>query len=186
MIKNYLVIAKRVLLNKTIFTVLNILGLAIGIASSALIFHYIKYEKSFDTYHDNSKNVYRLTYGRLKDNGDDVEFASACPVIAPLLKENFPEIEEIARMAVREAIFTYGEKVFVEKKIYYAEQEIFNILKFNIIAGNAKNALNKPNQILISKSIAEKYFGTSEAIGKHLKLNKIENYEVVAVFEDVQ
>ena len=118
MIKNYLITAKRVLLNKTIFTILNVLGLAIGISSSALIFHYINYEKSYDTYHNNSKNIYRLSYGRTSDQGADVEFASACPVIAPLLKENFPEIKEIARMAVREATFAYGENKFTEKKIY--------------------------------------------------------------------
>ncbi len=185
MIKNYLVIAKRILLNKTIFTVLNILGLAIGIASSALIFHYINYEKSFDTYHFNSENVYRLTYGRLKDNGDDVEFASACPVIAPLLKENFPEIKKIARMAVREATFSYGENKFNEKKIYYAEQEIFDILRFDILDGDIENALSQPNQIVINKSVAKKYFGDKNPIGKSLRLNKKEDYKVVAVFENV-
>ena len=185
MIKNYLVITKRILLNKTIFTVLNILGLAIGIASSALIFHYIHYEKNFDTYHFNSENVYRLTYGRLKDNGDDVEFASACPVIAPLLKENFPEIKKIARMAVREANFLYGENKFIEKKVYYAEQEIFDILRFDIIDGNIESALNKPNQIVINKSVAKKYFGDKSPIGKSLRLNKKEDYKVVAVFENV-
>ena len=185
MIKNYLVIAKRVLLNKTIFTLLNIFGLAIGIASSAFIFHYISYEKSFDKYHPNSENVYRLTYGRLSDNGEDVEFASACPVIAPLLKENFPEIKKIARMAVREATFAYGENKFTEKKIYYAEQEIFDILKFNIINGSVENALNQPYKIVISKSIAEKYFGKTDPVGKSLKLNKLEDYQIAAVYEDV-
>ena len=185
MIKNYLLTAKRVLLNKTIFTVLNILGLAIGITASALIFHYINYEKSYDTHHDNSENVYRLSYGRLQDNTDDVEFASACPVIAPLLKDNFPEIEKIARMAVREATFAYGENKFTEKKIYYAEQDIFNILKFKITEGSIKNALNQPNNIVINRSIAEKYFGETDPIGKSLRLNKLEDYQVVAVFEDV-
>jgi putative ABC transport system permease protein len=185
MIKNYLLIAKRVLFNKTIFTILNVLGLAIGIASSAFIFHYIGYEKSFDKYHPDSENIYRLTYGRSKDNGDNVEFASACPVIAPLLKENFPEIKQIARMAVREATFAFGENKFIEKKIYYAEQEIFTILQFNIIKGSIENALNQPNKIVINKTIAEKYFGKTDPIGKSLKLNKLEDYEVVAVFEDV-
>jgi len=185
MIKNYLVIAKRVLLNKTIFTILNIFGLAIGIASSALIFHYIHYEKSYDTYHNNSENVYRLSYGRLKDNGDDVEFASACPVIAPLLKENFPEIKTIARMAVREATFSHGENKFIEKKIYYAEQEIFNILNFTIIDGNIENALNQPNQIVINETVSKKYFGNESPVGKTLRLNKKEDYKVVAVFKDV-
>ena len=185
MLKNYLLIAKRVLTKKMVFTILNICGLAIGIASGALIFKYIRYEKSYDTYHSNSENVYRLTYGRLKENGDNVEFASACPPIAPLLKENFPEILNIARLANREATFAYEENRFVEKKIYYAEQEIFNILKFDIINGSIKNSLNQPNKIVICKSIAEKYFGETNPIGKSLKLNKIEDYQIVAVFDNV-
>jgi putative ABC transport system permease protein len=126
MIKNYLLIAKRVILNKLVFTILNISGLAIGIAASALIFHYITFEESFDSYHPNYENVYRLSYGRTSSDGSDVEFASACPAIGPLLKENFPEIENIARLAVREATLSYEENSFNETKIYYAEQEILN------------------------------------------------------------
>jgi len=183
-IKN-LVIAKRFLLSKLVFTLLNILGLSIGIAASALIFQYISYEKSFDGYHQNSQNVYRLTYGRTTENGSNVEFASACPVIGPLLKDNFPEIKEIARMAVREATFANGEKKFVEKKIYYAEQDIFKILNFKIINGSTENALNQPNNIVICKSIAEKYFGNEDPVGKSLRLNRKEDYKIVAVFDDV-
>ncbi len=107
MIKNYLLIAKRVLFKKFVFTLLNISGLAIGIAASALIFHYITFEESFDSYHPKSENIYRLTYGRTASDGSDVEFASACPVIGPLLKDNFPEIERFARLAVREATFSF-------------------------------------------------------------------------------
>ncbi len=185
MIKNYLLIAKRVLLNKFVFTLLNISGLAIGIAASALIFHYITFEESFDSYHRNSENIYRLTYGRTSSDGSDVEFASACPVIGPLLKDNFPEIERFARLAVREATFSYGVNKFIEKKIYYAEQEIFNILNFEIIDGNIINALTEPNNIVISKSVAERYFGKINPIGKSLKLNKVEDYQVVAIYNDV-
>ena len=77
MIRNYLLIAKRTLLRKFLFTFLNISGLAIGIAASSLIFHYISFEESFDNYHPNSENIYRLTYGRTSSDGSDVEFASA-------------------------------------------------------------------------------------------------------------
>jgi len=185
MFRNYLIIAKRVLLNKLVFTLLNISGLAIGIAASALIFHYITFEESFDSYHPNSENIYRLTYGRTASDGSDVEFASACPVIGPLLKDNFPEIERIARLAVREATFSFDENKFIEKKIYYAEQEIFNILHFDIIDGNITNALTEPYNIVISKSVAERYFGEISPIGKRLRLNKTEDYQVVAVYKDI-
>lgn len=185
MIKSYLVIAKRTLLNKYVFTILNILGLAIGLAAAALIFLYINFENSFDNYHSNSENIYRLTYGRTSSDGSNVEFASACPVIAPLLKENFPEIINYARLAQREAIFSYKENKFIENKIYYAEQEIFNILHFDILKGNIKNALTQPNNIVISKSVAYRYFGQSDPIGKRLTINKKEDYRVVAVYDDV-
>lgn len=185
MIIKYLVIAKRILLRKLVFTLLNILGLSIGIASSALVFLYINYEKSFDTYHPNSQNIYRLSYGRTTADGSNVEFASACPVIGPLLKENFPEIIDLARMAVREATLAHGEKKFIEKKIYYAEQDIFKILQFRIVNGSIENALDQPNNIVISRSIAEKYFGNDDPIGKILRMNKIEDFRVVAVFDDV-
>ncbi len=185
MIKNYLLIAKRVLLNKFVFTLLNIAGLAIGIAAAALIFHYITYEESFDNYHPNSENVYRLTYGRTSSDGSNVEFASACPPIGPLLIENFPEIENIARLVVREATLAYGENNFIEDKIYYAEQDIFNILHFNIIQGSIKEALVNHNNIVISKSVAERYFGKENPIGKRLKMNKKDDLQVVAVFDDI-
>lgn len=185
MIKNYIIIAKRVLLNKFVFTILNISGLAIGIAAAALIFHYISFEKSFDNYHPNSENIYRLSYGRTSSDGSNVEFASACPAIGPLLIENFPDIVRMARLAQREAIFAYEENKFIESKIYYAEQEIFNILHFNIIQGSDKEALTQHNNIVISKDVAERYFGESNPIGKRLKLNKVEDYQVVAVFENV-
>lgn len=185
MILNYLLIAKRVLLKKKLFTILNISGLAIGIAAGALIFHYISFETSFDKFHENSENVYRLTYGRSGQDGSNVEFASACPVIGPLLKENFPDIIDIARLSVREANITYEENKFTEKKIYYAEQDIFKILSFNIIGGNIEGALNQPNNIVISKSIAQKYFGDSNPIGKRLKLNMKDDLQVVAVFDDL-
>jgi putative ABC transport system permease protein len=185
MIKNYLIISKRTLLGKFVFTFLNISGLAIGIAASSLIFHYISFEESFDNYHPNSENVYRLTYGRTSSDGSDVEFASACPVIAPLLIENFPEIEKIGRLAVREAIISYGENKFTEDKIYYAEQDILEILKFNIINGSSKDALTNPYNIMLCKSTAERYFGMQDPIGKRLKLNNKEDYQVVAVYDDV-
>lgn len=185
MIKNYVVIAKRVLLNKFVFTLLNISGLALGIAAAALIFHYISFENSFDNYHPNSENIYRLSYGRTSSDGSDVEFASACPAIGPLLVENYPDIVRMARLAQREATFAYEENKFIESKIYYAEQEIFNILHFNIIHGSVKEALIQHNNIVISKDVAERYFGESNPIGKRLKLNKVEDYQVVAVFENV-
>ncbi|NOQ25848.1 MAG: FtsX-like permease family protein [Bacteroidales bacterium] len=185
MIKNYIVIAKRVLLNKFVFTLLNISGLAIGIAAAALIFHYISFEKSFDNYHPNSENIYRLSYGRISSDGSNVEFASACPAIGPLLVENYPDIVRLARLAQREATFAYEESKFIESKIYYAEQEIFNILHFNIIQGSIKEALSQHNNIVISKDVAERYFGESNPIGKRLKLNKVEDYQVVAVFDNV-
>ncbi|MGE0079012.1 MAG: ABC transporter permease [Bacteroidales bacterium] len=177
--------AKRILLNKIAFTVLNVLGLAIGIAPSVLIFHYINYEKSYDSFQNNSDNLYRLTYGRLSANGENVEFASACPAIGPLLKEYFPEVKRIARMAVREGTFSFGENKFVERKIYYAEQDIFNILKFDILKGDVKNSLNQPNKIVVNRSIAKKYFGNTNPVGKSLKFNNLEDYQIVAVFEDI-
>jgi putative ABC transport system permease protein len=185
MIKNNLLIAKRTLLKKFVFTVLNISGLAIGIAACALIFHYISFEKSFDKQHSNSENVYRLTYGRMGQDGSNVEFASACPAIGPLLKENFPDIVDIARLSSREANISYEENKFTEKKIYYAEQDIFKILTFKIIDGSIKGALNQPNNIVISKSIAKKYFGDTNPLGKRLKLNMKDDLLVVAVFDDL-
>ncbi len=186
MFLNYIRIAKRVLLNNFVFTLLNISGLAIGITASVFIFHYITFEESFDNYHPNSENIYRLSYGRtMLDDGSNVEFASACPPIGPLLKDNFPEVLRVARLAQREAVFSYEENKFIENKIYYAEQQIFNILYFNIASGSIDGVLEQPNNIVICKSVAERYFGKEDPIGKRLNLNKTEDYQVVAVFEDI-
>jgi putative ABC transport system permease protein len=184
MFKNYLKIAYRNLLKTRIFSLINIFGLCIGMVSCLLILHYIHYEKSYDKYHQNNDRIFRLRYERSAEGGTFVRFASACPVAAPLIRERYPEVDLAARLFLYRAIVSFGDKKFIEEKMFFAESEIFKILTIPFIEGDPVKAIINANTAVISKSTAQKYFGDEPAIGKYISVDKEEDYLITGIFED--
>lgn len=184
MLKNYLKIAYRNLLKTRIYSLINIFGLCIGMVSCLLILHHIHYEKSYDTYHQNSDRIYRLRYERSAEGGTFVRFASACPVAAPLIRERYPEIDLAARLFRHRAIVSFGDKKFTEERMFFAESDIFKILTIPFSEGDPDKAIQNANTAVISKSTAQKYFGDDPAIGKYLSVDKEEDYMITGIFED--
>ncbi|MFZ5981491.1 MAG: ABC transporter permease, partial [Candidatus Zixiibacteriota bacterium] len=130
MFKNYIVTAYRNLLKTRVFSVVNILGLAIGMTACLLILHYVTHEKSFDRFHENSDRIYRLRYERTDEAGQAVRFASCCPPAAARIRGNYPEVEKIGRVLSYQGSVSYRDKIFLEERMFFAEPEFLEVLKF--------------------------------------------------------
>ena len=185
MIKNLLLIAIRNFKKDKWYSLLNILGLTIGITFSLFLIFYVRDELNYDRYNKKADNIYRIiSYIQERDKNTNVTITQA--PLAAELKKDFPEVEEAARFMSRErTLFKNGDKDFYETKVYYADSTVFNIFTYNFVEGNAAHALNEPNSIVISKTLADKYFGrNTPAIGKTLR-TVYELYKVTGVIEDV-
>jgi putative ABC transport system permease protein len=185
MIKNILLIALRNLRKDKWYSLLNILGLTIGITFSLFLIFYVTDELNYDRYYEKADRIYRIA-SYIQEKDKNTNWTATQLPLAATLKKDFPEVEESARMLNRErTLFKYGEKSFYETKIYYADSTLFDIFGYKFVEGNAKNALNKPNSIVISKTLSDKYFGEdSTAVGKSLK-TVYDVYQVTGVIEDV-
>ena len=136
MLKNYLIIALRNLKKTKPYSLINILGLAIGMTACLLILHYVNFENSYDKFHKNSDRIYRLRYERTDESGQAVRFASCCPPAAARIRGNYPEVERIGRLFMYQASVSYMDKKYPEERIFFAEPDIFNILSLNFIEGD--------------------------------------------------
>jgi len=184
-LKNYLVITFRNLIKTKAYSLINIMGLAIGMTACLLILHYVNFENSYDKFHNNNERIYRLRYERTDELGQAVRFASCCPPAAARIRGNYPEVEKIGRMFHYQASVSYENVKFPEERIFFAEPDIFNILSFNFIEGDPVKALAEPGNAFISLSTAKKYFGDEDPIGKTISTNRSTDYKIVGLFEDV-
>ncbi len=184
MIKNYLKIAIRNLVKQKYFTTINIIGLALGIASSILIFLWISHEISYDKYHPDYKNIYRLT----TDASLNGQIFKVCLVPSALAKEYAnvnPEVEKTARCSrYFDQVFRYEDNNFKEKKVILADTGFFQLFHFTFLEGNPKKPFNNEESAVITKSIAEKYFGNESPLGKFLILDKDNAVTISAVIDD--
>ena len=169
MFKNYIKIALRNLINHKQFSIINILGLAIGLACFVLIMLWVQDELSYDQFHKNADNIYLVLQGT-KDGPTGV----TSKMLAPALKQELPEIDKsICFMQLPESfkfVIQNGDKGF-EENVILAESGFFEFFSFKFKEGNPANALSAPNSIVITEEIAEKYFGNENAIGKSLDVS---------------
>jgi putative ABC transport system permease protein len=183
MFKNLMRIALRNFRKDKWFSVLNVLGLTIGITFSLFLSFYIVDELGYDKHHEKHERIYRIN-AHLEEPSRAFDVATTQQVLGPTIKKDFPEVEEMTRLFSRErTLFKQGENNYYETKLYYADSTIFNVFSFNFAEGSAKNALNKPNTVVLTKSTAKKYFGNTPAVGKTIK-TVYDVYTVTAVFED--
>ena len=177
MFKNYLKIAFRNMKQQTAYEILNIAGLTIGITCCILLLLYIQFELSYDKYHENADRIYRvIREGR----------AFTPAPLGPKLMEDLPEIAYAGRFIKRDNILiSHQKKYFLEDDFYWADPEIFNIFTIPITRGNPQTALNDPFSILLSESMAKKYFNNEDPIGKVLTAGAGSEFIVAGVFSDI-
>ncbi len=169
MFKNYLKIAIRNLIKRRTYSIINISGLAVGMAVSILILLYVREEMTFDSYHVYKNQIYRIQ----RD-----PFCTLAPSFAPLLENELPEIEHLVRITQFGFPVTFNNNRFFESRIFCAEQDIFKVFTIPLLKGNSENALNDPFSIILSESMAEKYFGTTDPMEKNLLIALSDNNNV--------
>lgn len=185
MIQNYLKTALRNLLRNRLTSLINILGLAIGMTAFLLILHYVTYEKSYDRFHENTDRIYRLRVERTTDQDTAVRFASCAPPAGARIREQFSEVEKVGRILRYRGVMSHEDIKFLEERMFFVEPDFLEILQFPSIGGDPVTGLKNPNDALISRSTAAKYFGDSNPIGKTISLDKRIDYQVTGIFEDM-
>ncbi|HZB12434.1 MAG TPA: ABC transporter permease, partial [Chryseolinea sp.] len=191
MLRNYIKIAFRNFLKQKSYTLLNVIGLSAGMAASLLIIQYVKYERSFDTFHSRAEDIYRIQYNGWQNGKLNFESAVAVPAVGPALKNNFPEVEAYTRFLPVKGMVSYekaGEepRTFREERAQYADTSLFKVFDFKLLQGNVQQCLVGTHKVIISESTVRKYFGNDEPIGKILRVNGNDlTLEVTGVFQDV-
>jgi putative ABC transport system permease protein len=169
MIKNYCRVALRNLLRNRVFSFINIMGLAVGMTAGFLIFQYVRFEKSYDSFHTKADRIYRVV-GDVVTPTRTVHAGSSVGAVAVNLKKDLPEIEEAVRLYRDGFLVTRGDVKFQEKTSVMADSSLFRIFDFPLIAGDRRTALNAPMSVVLSESAAKKYFGHTDPLGQHVLL----------------
>jgi len=187
MLKNNLKVALRNLLRNKSYACINIIGLAVGLAICILIFQYVYVEMSYDKFHENGKNLYRFQISKRDDSGEwDHHSLSPIP-LGPVLKEKFPEIQNFTRLMNRNTIVKANENKFNET-LLFTDPDFFSVFSFELLRGNRANVLSDKYSVVISATVAEKYFGTVDALGKTLSIRRggeFHDFTVSAVCGDI-
>ena len=172
MFKNNLISSLRFLKKNKGFTLINTFGLTLGFTSVLLILVFVRYEFSFDQFHPNSENVFRVNFS-FKDNAGNVTtLVNSPPALAPGIAGKFPEIDKISRMRyAMNCLLANGDVRFYEDHGYYADSLFLEILQFELVAGDPLAALDQPNTIVITEEMALKYFNDPNPLGATLLLN---------------
>ena len=183
MIRNYFKTAFRHLQKNKLYTIVNVLGLAIGVTSCILIGIYIWHELSYDRFHKNKDRIVRVTW---EYNFGDAETKTATTgtKVGPQFQRSFPEVESFVRLLKYPRVIAYGENLFEEKNFCYADSSFFSIFSFPLLKGNAATALNEPGKLVITESMAKKYFGMEDPIGKIVKVGNAKDFIISGVAAD--
>jgi len=191
MLKNYFKTAIRNLKRYKSYAIINVLGLAVGIAACLLIFLVIRFETSFDSFHSKKEDIYRV--GSIYETQDGITYdaGSSFPV-GPALRIDFPQIKEVANIFKKGdeqiTIEEEGEQKKFQSDVYFAEPEFFNMFDFGWLAGNPKTSLAQPASAVLTQETAEKYYGNWQvAIGKTFKYNNdnAQVYKITGILKNI-
>ena len=185
MLKNYLMIALRNFKNQKLFSLINVFGLALGMACTILILFWVQNELSYDRFNQKADRIYRL-YGDLTLGGTLRSAPLVGAPVAPAIKQAFPEVENKVRMSAFGSVTAkYEDKEFREDNIIYSDNSIFEIFNLPLINGNPVTVLKASYSIVLTDKAAKKYFGSSNPLGKSLKFSDGHDYTITGVIKDV-
>jgi len=184
MLHNLFKTALRNITGKFGYTLLNVLGMTLAITASLFLILYVLDEISYDRYHDKADRIYRVQ-SYIQETDDEFTWIIAQIPFAPQVKTDYPEVESVTRLFnVGRVIYKYNDIEHNEEDMYYADSTFFDIFSYKLIDGSFEGALSKPNTIVLTESLAKKYFGDESPVGKSLQ-NGDDLYQVSAVMEDV-
>lgn len=191
MIWQNLLLSLRVLRRQRTFTGINLMGLMLGLLASTFMVDYVYHENRFDRHHANANRIFRLTMHYKNQTGYNTHFARVHQEYINTMPEIFPEVEQLVRFQnYNPRMIKVGTEVFKERNAYATDSHVFEVFDFPLLQGSPKNALLEPNTLVLTASTAQKYFGTTQAVGKTLEIleghnNQYTPYEVTAVMSDV-
>lgn len=177
MFKNYILVTVRNLKKNSTYSLLNIIGLAVGMAAFILIALYVQYELSFDRHHEHAERIYRvIREGR----------AFTPPPLGPELKDKIPEVESVSRiLRSSNTLVSHEQNHFLEKEFYWVDPEMLDIFSIPFTNGNPETALNGPFSIVLSQRAAKKYFGDADPMGKTLTVSERYSFKITGIFSDM-
>jgi len=194
MFRNYLKIAFRSLVKRKFYAALNIGGLAVGMAACLLIFQYVAFEYSFDTFHQQHEHLYRVLVNHIRGGEVGETEAFTWSALGPALEETVPEVGGYARFHPNYGMATIGYTdgqgqriAFREEGLVYADSSFLSLFSFPLLRGDPARALTEPNTMLLSESAARRFFGTADPLGQTLEVRAWAggDYTVTGVFKDV-
>lgn len=186
MIKNYLKIALNNIVGHKLFSIINILGLTIGLTCSLLIGLFVIDELSYDKTFVDAERIYRVSrYFNAANGNSPMDGPANAPQVAPLLKENYFEVEQVARIIDEEVLVSYGDSSFYEAGFRLADNSFFEIFNFEWIHGDSTTALLEPLTVVLTESTAEKYFGSKDPMGETLLIENQAPLRVTGVIRDL-
>jgi len=181
MIKNYFKIAFRNIIRHKAFAAINIAGLAIGMTCSIFILLWVQNEQSYDRFHKNANEIYRITA-----NAGDFNAAVNCAAMPPELKQKIPAVRNYVRLSHPSTnVFEQSDRKFEEKNVFYADSTFLQLFSFPLVKGDRETALIRPDGVLITEDMAKKYFNDEDPLGKTLKKNNGENVTVTGVMANI-
>ncbi len=185
MLTNYIKITLRNLVRNKVYSIVNISGLVLGLTCSMLVIIYVFHEFSYDTFHKNADHIYRLGRELVTADNEIREPLSSAPS-GPVLKNTFPEIQEVVRIARSErTIVRYEDHQFYESHIEYADPTVFDVFTFPMLSGDPDFALKEPYTVILTEETAAKYFDEDDPVGKTLRFNNKEDYLVTGVLANI-
>ena len=185
MLKNYLQVALRNLRNSKSYSVINVVGLAVGIACFIMITLFVRDELSYDRYNKNADQIYRPAF-TATFNGREIRSAMSPAPMGAAISHDLPEVAAYARMHYEgSCVIRYQNKTFVEQKFLWADSSLFDVFTLQFVSGDPKTALTQPNTVVITESTARKYFGDENPLGKIINSDKNADYMVTGVIKEV-
>lgn len=184
MLKNYIIIAIRNIQNSPVYSSINVIGLTIGIVSSLLLYLYIDFERSYDNFHSNGTNIYRVTTAaKVQDTEFNIPLAPS--LIGATLKNEYGAVENFVRITGQnELLVAVGEDYFYEKNMMKTDSSFFEVFDFELLEGNRSTCLSDPNTLVISKSLAEKWFPNASAMGQSVKTDGEDTRIITGIMAD--
>ncbi len=186
MIKNYIIIAWRNLLKSKVYSVINIGGLAIGVAACVLILQFVAFEFSYEDFHKDLDRIYRVKQDRYDDGVLTTEWAAGAYAVGNNFKDRIPEIEDFTKVIrAGDVVVDTGGQALKLENVFYASESFFSLFSYPLLSGYKTTVLKEPGTVLLSESSAKKTFGTTEVIGKSIRFNSTQDFRITGVFKDM-
>lgn len=175
----------RTSLKNRFYALVNICGLVIGMTAFALISLYVWHEKNYDQFHSNKDRIFRIQENDFAHSSLESQSVGVGAAVGKDIKDNFPEVHRFVRLRRNQVMLSNGDVMFKEDRVFFASEDFFMMFSFPLSKGTDSLVLREPFTMAVSETFAKKYFGKEDPVGKFLKNNGGDEYQITGVFKDV-